>query len=128
MNAFQDYKIEWNGTTHTIPSNQLLPVIAAVEEIITLQELFTTAAELRLPLVRLSRAFGVILRAAGADVSDETVYLEMFSEGDLQDKMLDAVNGLLGLMVPPEDMQAGAKAPGKCKAGASSRRKSTKPR
>lgn len=128
MRAFQDYSIEWNGETFTIPSNSLLPVIAAVEEIFTLHELLTVSVENKIPLTRLAGAFGIILRYAGADVSDTDVYQGMFQGGDLQNKMLNAVNGLLGLMIPPEH-GGSAEQPGKLpKGGKPSSRKSTRRR
>ena len=130
MRAFQDYEIGWQGETHVIPADQLLPVIAAVEEYITLPELF---ARRRMPLARLSQAYAVVLRAVGvrgadgkALITEAEVYAGMFDGGDLSGRMAAAVQGLLGLMIPPEEMQEGSAAPGKSAAASSSSKVSTK--
>lgn len=130
MRAFQDYEIGWNGRTYVIPSAQLLPVIAAVEEYITLPEL---VSQRRMPLARLSQAYAVILRAVGvkgtdgkAPITDTEVYTGMFDGGDMSGKMSAAVNGLLGLMIPPEDRQGEPTAPGKSGAASSSSKASTR--
>lgn len=128
MRAFEDYTIEWEGEVYSIPSNRLLPVIAAVEELFTLNELLQVSMQNKVPLARLASAYGIILRSAGADVSDADVYQGMFQGNDLQARMLDAVNGLLGLMIPPEQQGAGEQ-PGKSrKAGKRSSKNSTRQR
>ena len=116
MRAFEDYVIGWEGKTYTIPANQLLPVIAAVEEHVTMHELLEASLKNRVPLARLSRAYGAILRFAGVSILDDQVYQRMFNGGDLQNKMVDAANGLLGLMIPPEQ-EVKAQQPGKPRKG-----------
>jgi hypothetical protein len=130
MRTFQDYEIGWNGQTYVIPSTELLQVIAAVEEYITLPELLSKR---RMPLARLSQAYAVILRSVGvkgADgkllITEAAVYTGMFADGDWGNKMAAAVEGLIGLMIPPEDTPAEPAAPGKPQAASSSSRASTK--
>jgi hypothetical protein len=129
MGAFRDYEIGWMGQSYVIPSNHLLLVIAAVEEHITLAEMFTDSARRRLPMVKISGAYAAILRAAGvkgadgrSPITDEDVYLGMFAgKGNPIEKTgaaiavaSAAVQGLLGLMVPPETMpQEPVAVPGK---------------
>lgn len=128
MRAFEDYVIGWEGKDYTIPANQLLPVIAAVEEHVTLHELFQASARNRVPLARLSQAYGAILRFAGVNIPDDQIYQRMFNGGNLQDKMMDAVNGLLGLMIPPKQ-EVKAQQPGKPQKGVKpSSKNSTKQR
>jgi hypothetical protein len=128
VGAFRDYEIGWKGQSYVIPSNQLLLVIAAVEEHITLAEMFSNSARRRLPMVKISAAYATILRAAGvkgadgrSPITEEDVYLGMFAgEGNAIEKTggalveaSAALQGLLGLMVPPEDMPKEIAAPGK---------------
>jgi hypothetical protein len=128
MAGFQDYEIGWKGQSYVIPSNHLLLVIAAVEEHITLAEMFSDSARRRLPMVKISGAYAAILRAAGvkgadgrSPITDEDVYLGMFaSKGNPIEKTgaaiavaSAAVQGLLGLMVPPPEMPKEPAAPGK---------------
>ena len=124
MRAFQDYEIGWGGRNYVIPSTQLLQVIAAVEEYITLPELLSRR---RMPLARLSQAYAVILRSLGvkgADgkllITEADVYTGMFADGDWGTKMAAAVEGLIGLMIPPEDTPAEPAVPGKFGAAPSS--------
>jgi hypothetical protein len=126
MRAFQDYEIGWEGKSYVIPSDRLLPVIAAVEEDITVPELLVMAVMRRMPVVRISQAYGIILRAAGvkgADgttpITDAAVYAGMFDGEGVLEKAALAVQGLMSLIIPPDDMQSelaaqgGAAAPGK---------------
>jgi hypothetical protein len=130
MRAFQDYEIGWNGRNYVIPSDQLLSVIAAMEEHITLSEL---TARRGIPLGRLSQAYAVVLRrlaVRGADgkllITDREVYTGMFNGGDLSGKVMAAVEGLIGLMIPPEDHEAEQAAPGKSRGLSRSSKRSTK--
>ncbi len=120
MRAFQDYEIGWEGTRYAIPSTRLLPLIAAVEEIISVNELLVASVSMRVPLARLSEAYAVILRAAGVTgpdgrtpIAHEEVYLRMWDGGDVLARMKDAVAGLFGLMVPPEAVREAPAMPGK---------------
>ena len=130
MPAFQDYELAWKGQTYVIPSGQLLPIIAAVEEYITLPELL---AKRRMPVARISQAYTVILRAVGvmagdgkAPISEQEVYLGMFDGGVVSTKVNMAIIGLLSLMLPPETLQGEPTTPGKRKPAPSSSKASTR--
>jgi hypothetical protein len=135
MRAFQDYDIEWKGQTYVIPSDHLLPVIAAIEEVITLQDLLVNTYIRRMPAALISRAYAVILRAAGvkgADgktpINEREVYVGMFDGEGMLEKTALAVQGLIGLMVPPETMPKEPAAPGKPQPASRRSRHSTKRR
>jgi hypothetical protein len=100
MAAFDDVALEWQGAQYTIPHNRVLRTIAAVEEVITLGGLARSARDV--PPAKISIAFGIILRAAGANVTDDEVYDGMFVEGgsfEVQ-RVAEAVMALLAMMLP----------------------------
>jgi len=101
MNIFEDIKLVWGGQEFTIPANRVMKCIAAVEEIITLGELHRFHATGAVPMVRLSQAFAVALRHAGAKVTDEEVYLGMFDKGEMLASTMNSIGTLLVMMVPP---------------------------
>ena len=135
MRAFQDYDIVWKEKTFVIPSGQLLPVIAAVEDYITLTELMAVNAHGRVSAARLSQAYTVILRAAGVKgldnktlIGEQEVYANLFETdgADVFARMKVAFDGLCTLMIPPKDLQGEPAAPGKREAAPGSSKKSTK--
>jgi hypothetical protein len=132
MGIFQDVTLVWNGDEFTIPGNRVLGAIAIVEEQITFMELTDALARGRPPLLAIARAFAGVLRYAGASVSDEQAYEGMFSGGNVQRQVIDAINTLLVMMVPSSALAAdpkGAPPLGKPPAAASKRsRRSTKRR
>jgi hypothetical protein len=139
MRAFQDYEIVWKGQTYVIPSDRLLPVIAAVEEITTLPELLLMTAVKRMTVARIARSYGAILRAAGvksadgnAPITDNEVYAGLFGDEGVLEQAALAVKSLIDLMVPPDTMsreravQGGPAQTGKSRPAPSSSRGSTK--
>jgi hypothetical protein len=81
----------------------VLGAVAVVEEHLTMAELAQEAQSGRMRLARLSRAFGALLRYAGARISDDEVYTGLF-EGDpaaVKERIVTGVNTLMALMVPP---------------------------
>lgn len=111
----------WDGRKLTVPADRMLATIARVEDIITLGELsayFTTG---RLPLAKLSQAFGVVLRQAGANVEDDDVYDGMFRAkgAEVRRRATEAISMLMSMMVPPEHLRSVMEPakPGKPEAG-----------
>jgi len=96
---FEPYELRWRGTTYQIPANRMLGAIASAEEVITLAELARAMQQSAPPLTRIARAYGAVLRYAGAKVTDEEVYIGMFEDPGAD--VLAAASGLLALMVPP---------------------------
>lgn len=102
-NGVEEYKI---------PANRVFGAIAAIEEHVTLKELSDGVARTgHVSLVRASRAYAAALRYAGCEkITDEEVYLAMFNNTSEGSGIVAALQGLLGLMIPPAAIQAAAKA------------------
>lgn len=101
--AFEEVRIAWKGREYTIPPDQVMRCIAKVEDIVTLAELQQFSQRQTLPYGKMAMAYGVILRHAGARVSDAEIYNEMFKVGeDARSVAVEAVQNLLLLMIPPE--------------------------
>lgn len=117
MGHFEPIPLEWSGKKYLIPADNVLRVIAQIEDVLTLGQLASAQSHGRLPLAKIAIAFGIALRHAGAEVSDEDVYNGMFSAGgaELQRRALTAVFTLQAMMVPPEHLRAN---PGKANGGA----------
>jgi|TARA_Y100000310_G_C20701393_1_gene830264 hypothetical protein len=96
---FEDVTLVWKGEDYIIPANQVMRLIAKIEDIITLGRLSAGDP----PFGKVSQAFGVALRHSGANVTDEEVYAALFdSEGV---SVIAAVELLLMMMMPPEAMR-----------------------
>lgn len=128
MSRFDDIKLGWNGRDYKIPANRVLGAIMRIEDITTLQELALCARREQVPLGKVASAYGAVLRYAGADVEDDDVYAGMFSDAGTQLSAVQAVVGLLNMMIPKGAMaqaEAGGHPPGNG-AAASARRSSKK--
>lgn len=121
---FSTIKLEWGGEPYSIPANRVLMAVAEVEEVFTLDELQRFSKRGTAPVAKLSRAYGALLRFAGAAVSDEDVYAGMFVN-DQGQMAAAATSSLLALMLPPASValsapaDTGKRAAGKSKAKAS---------
>ena len=126
MNAFDDVKLNWKGKDYTIRSQNVLSAIARVESVVTFHELMQYSERQTAPLATLAAAYGILLRFAGADLTDEAIYQGMFSNlGD--DTISVAIQTLLFMMIPKSRQPSVAV--GKSKPAASRRVKgSSKPR
>jgi hypothetical protein len=104
---FEEVQLDWNGKTYSIPRNNVLRLIAQMEDVVTLGRLHEFMTTGQIPLGKVSRAFAIALRFAGARVTDEEVYAGMFSAGgvELQARALQAIQVLQGLMIPPERLR-----------------------
>lgn len=130
MATFEEVRLSWNGKDLVIPPNDVLRAIAKVEDVLTLGDLAGFTTKGRLPLAKLAQSFGILLRHAGAQVSDDEVYNGMFTGGgrELQRRAFAAVAALQALMVPPEHLRAEpAKGPPGKAAGARRAAPSRKP-
>lgn len=96
MSIFEPVKLRWQGAEYDIPANKVLRALAVVESVITLQEL--PQDNTRVPLAKISMAYGALLRFAGARVTDDEVYLSMWGENGADP--ITAVNGIIALMLP----------------------------
>lgn len=100
MSIFEPVSFGWKGKTYVVPATEVLRLIAAVEEVITLADLSAS----RPPMARLSSAFGIALRYAGATVADEEIYKTIFENGGAS-VVSSAVNSLISMMIPPSTLQ-----------------------
>lgn len=126
---FEAMKFSWNGREFVLPPDRTLRTIAAVENVLTLGQLHSYQREGALPIAKLSQAYGVMLRAAGAVVTDEEVYEGMFggTPGDMANLALTATLNLQMLMIPPASLRKAQAAGVESQAKAASSPNSTEP-
>ena len=134
---FQEVTLRWGDKDYVVPPDRVMRAIALIEDHVTINQLSEATSGGKMPLVKISAAYAVVLRYAGANVSDEDVYDGMFNgAGQMHVKMMSAIAGLMGLMIPPGKIvelskkeDAGAAAPGKEKptAGGSSSKHTRSP-
>lgn len=103
MSLFKPVTLTWRGQEYTVPADQVMMMIAKVEDILTLPELMNPKGR---PLAKISMAYGVALRHAGAKASDEEIYGAMFTAGEQAAASASAVQGLLMMMVPPSAVES----------------------
>lgn len=128
MPIFEDVRLSWEGRDYVIPADQVLRVIARLEDVVTLGALHRFLASGVLPLAKIAAAYGIALRAAGAEVTDEHVYAGMFTGRELQKRAAAALTALQTMMIPPEAIRAQmGQAAGNARAAAS-RRGASSPR
>lgn len=107
MPIFEEVRLAWGGQDCVIPPDQLMTVIAKIEEVITMAELSRAVERNALPHAKLAIAFGRVLRHGGVRVTDEEVYNGMLAPGqDQKMRAMSALNALLTLMLPPESVRA----------------------
>lgn len=102
MAIFDDVELEWEGVKYTLKGDgQIMKAIAAVEDSLTLAELFQGQESGRIPLAKLSMAYAILLRHAGArQISDAEVYAGMWANGADASAIQEAITSLLALMMP----------------------------
>ncbi len=101
---FIPVELVWKDHTYTILPDRVLGAIAVIEGHLTMSELAQEAQSGHLRLARLSRTFGALLRYAGSRVTDDEIYAELFrgEPGEVRQRIIDSVNILMALMVPPD--------------------------
>ncbi len=105
MAIFDDITLEWEGVPYKLAGDQkIMKVLAAVEDHITISELITQQQSGNVPLAKLSAAYAVMLRFAGARISDAEVYRGMWQGMADSSSIATAVSALLAIMVPPGTM------------------------
>ena len=101
MAIFRDIGLSWKGDAFTIPASRVLGAIAIVEDHITFPELLLAMQSGKPPLAVIARAYGGVLRYAGARVTNDETYAGMF-DAARQEQVITAINALLVMMVPPD--------------------------
>lgn len=128
MGVFRDIILPWKGTDYTIPSKKVMGAIAAIEDVLTIKELYDASSGGNIKFTRIAGAFGAALRYAGAEVEDDEVYAAMFAGEESQAVVVTAITGLLTMMIPPGAVQESATAePGNAPAKKAAARSSRKP-
>jgi hypothetical protein len=100
MSVFSNIDLEWKGDVYTIAADRVMKAIAVVEAHITVPEFLMVSVGRHLPLSRLCAAYGAVLRYAGARVTDEEVYENVFAGGDVEGTIVRSVNEIMTLMLP----------------------------
>lgn len=102
MAIFDDVELQWEGVSYTLKGDgHIMKAIAAVEDNLTLAELFQGQESGHIPLAKLSMAYAILLRHAGArQITDAEVYAGMWANGADATAIQEAVTSLLALMMP----------------------------
>jgi hypothetical protein len=110
MSVFEEITLSWNGKNYVIPPDDVLRCIAKIESVCTLGELASHQLRGQLPLAKISMAFAVALRHAGAKVTDDEVYGALFQDSgqEMQRMASQAIFTLQAMMIPPEHLRAPA--------------------
>lgn len=96
MSIFQDVVLAYEGKEYRVKSDDVMLLIEAVEDIITIDELTSS----KVKFVKLSRAYGEALRFAGCKINDQQIYVSMFSQDQSIAAAQNAIAGLVSLMIP----------------------------
>jgi hypothetical protein len=113
MHGFEAVKLGWMGDEYEVPADQQLELVARIEDVLCGgSESSATVALLRPggpTHTKLARAYGAALRFAGADVTDDEIYLSIQTDfaaenADVSIKINMAILGLLSVVSPPVAM------------------------
>lgn len=114
MHGFKDVEIGWRGATYTLRAQGIMPLVAAVEDVLTGGSGRSVVEVLVSPagpsMSRLCMAYGAMLRHAGAQVTDEEVYIAIQDDlangnADHLAKMQNYCTVLMEIMSPPLAMR-----------------------
>lgn len=111
MRQLEPIKIAWEGKEYVIPDDRVMLAIAKVEEIVTLPELGDMLETGKVQFSRVAMAYGAILRYAGAQITDRDVHAGLFNRPGKPAETLATVSILLALLLPPDFVNLGGKAP-----------------
>lgn len=119
---FEPITLKWRDDEFVVPSNRVMGAIARVEEVVTLKELLDELNDGgRIRMARLATAYATLLRYAGAGVTDEEIYADMFGRETATATAQQSIHTILALMVPPKVETRGEEPPpGKQETAASS--------
>lgn len=110
MKGFEPVTLSWKGESYTVPADQQLMLIAKIED-----ALAGSAGQPAVMVLtrqggptysKLALAFGAALRHAGADVTDDEIYLSIMedfaeSNAEVAMKVQAAILALLSIIAPP---------------------------
>lgn len=97
---FKPVFLTWAGKEYEVPADRVMMLIATVEQYISISDLAKPAP----PMGAIARAYAAALQYAGArGVTAEHIYKTYFTK-DAAANYSGAVNGLLMMMIPPDDL------------------------
>lgn len=103
MSIFQDVTLAWKGAEYVVKASDVMRLIAKVENEVSIGEL---TREQGPPLSKLAMGYAVALNHAGAPATHEEVYESLFQQSQSGgNAIVDAVSGLLMMMMPPSTYQ-----------------------
>jgi hypothetical protein len=107
MGVFSDFKMSWDGVDYSIPKDRILGAIEIVEDVVTISQIHSMLADPEtIKFRKVARAFGELLRYAGAKITDEQVYEGLFSrDKEKTSSVMVSLFLLLKLMIPESAMQ-----------------------
>lgn len=105
MSFFEPITLKWDGRDYVIKADAVMEAVARIEAHVTMEELHAAMNGRGIKRVELSRAFGSVLRYAGANVTDEDIYAGMFAH-DKGNTVIAATVTLMAMMVPPSVLAA----------------------
>lgn len=124
MKGFEPVTLSWGGQAFTVPAERQLQLIAQIEDALSGATGEQAVAVLMRPngppYSRLAAAFGGALRYAGAQVTDDEIYMSIVEalaeqNGDVMLDVRNAVLALLAIIAPPVALSLAAPASAKKK-------------
>ena len=106
---FDEIELEWEGVSYRISGDaKIMQMLARIEEHITFMELERARSVMAPPFAKLSQAYCIALQTAGCYISPAEVYLGMWKDGKSGDQVIEAIGGLLKMMLPRSVLEAAA--------------------
>lgn len=103
MSIFEPIKLTWDKNVYEIPADKVLGAITRIEDVLTLKEIHdAVSARGAVSISRVAQAYGTVLRYAGAKVTDEEVYADMFVGKADGSTVMNSVQTLLLMLTPPQ--------------------------
>lgn len=96
MSVFKDITFEFDGEQYTVKSNNVFRLIAQIEEVIPVSELFSGSPK----MTKIAEAYFTCLSYCGADTTVEEVYAQLFNDGGASASLY--VQALVAMVIPPE--------------------------
>jgi hypothetical protein len=103
--VFKDVYLAWRDRKYTVAANKVMGAIAVIERHVTLKELYEHGKRGSVPLAALASAYADVLEYAGAEgVDARELYQDMFSGSSPQSAIIEAIQGLIAMMIPPQTL------------------------
>lgn len=105
--VYQDIQLSWKGKDYTIKPDMRL--MHAIEQHFSLARVARRIAQGDVPLSHMATMVAIMLRSAGADVTDDDVFIELMT-GDTQ-AVQDMAVALITAAFPIQTQEGNTKAP-----------------